>query len=85
MNMDTDSFYRYCKKYNIPTKQQNLIISAFDSQKPDLVKCAPEYAWQKEGKWAYKFTCQGKRVTIELGNWPSMNNVTFVGVEGMNV
>lgn len=85
MNMDADSFYRYCKKYNIPTKQQNLILAEYDAQKPDLLQGDPEYTWQKQGTWSYNFTCQGKSVNIELGNWPSLNNVTFIGVEGMNV
>jgi hypothetical protein len=84
-NMDIDSFNSYCKKYKIPANTKKMILAAYKAQKPSLMQREPEYSWQKEGTWSFALTCDGKAVNIELGNWPSLNNVTFIGVEGMNV
>jgi hypothetical protein len=83
--MDVESFKSYCKKYRIPATKQKQILDAMEQRKPAFEQGKPEYTWQKEGKWGYKFECQGKMIAIELGNWPTLNNVTFIGMEGVNI
>ncbi len=83
--MDIESFKAYCKKYRILVRNQKMILDAMAQQKPKLEQSEPEYTWQKEGQWAFNIVCQGKQVKIVLGNWPSLNNVTFIGFEGQNM
>jgi len=77
---DLDSFYAYCYKYQISRPSQRAILNAFYKNKPNLVVLERKYAWQETGSHGFRFkSSESVIITIELFNYPKLNNVTYIG------